>query len=211
MVEELLVNDRNRQIEDGRALITGLVRTGFDVTVAFWVRASGARVSHLYIASPQIVLGKLGDFPLLVYKQLQNISNVCIDLGQVRLIPSSDPIAVSAVAIRDRPPSMSLPFNGFGMRRLGEHRISDLFVEWSYIYERISTDLTREEVIQRVVSMIERPGPQQPSKLTLRDGSVVQGIPVGLETSVGGVAVSFVDALTNSRHTILANNVTNIE
>ncbi len=211
MVEELLVDDRTRQIEDGRTLITGLVRNGFDVTVAFWARTSGNRLSHLYIASPQIVLGKLGDLPLLVYKQLQLIPDAGIDLGQVRLIPSSDPVAVAAVAIRDRPPSMSLPFNGFGMRRLGEHRLGDLLVEWSYIYERISTDLTREEVIQRVVNLIERTGPQRPSKFTLRDGSVMEGIPIALETSLGGVAVSLLDSVTNSRHTILVNNVTNIE
>jgi hypothetical protein len=211
MVEELLVDNRTRQIEDGRALITGLVRTGFDVAVAFWVRTSGARASHLYVASPQIILGKLGDLPLLVYKQLQQIPNTSIDLGQVRLIPKSDPAAQAAVAIRDRPPSNSLSFNGFGMSRLGEHRIGDFLAEWSYIYERISTDLTREEVIQRVVNLIERPGPQSPSKLTLRDGSVMQGIPIGLETSVGGVAVSLLDSVTNSRHAILAKNVTNIE
>jgi hypothetical protein len=81
----------------------------------------------------------------------------------------------------------------------------------AYIYERITAALKREEVIQRVVSLMERTGPQQPSKLTLADGSVITGVPIGLQSRAGQITVGVLDPATNTQHPIAAETVLNIE
>jgi hypothetical protein len=202
MVTNLLVDNL---LEDGRTLIAALVRDGLEIEVAFWVRRSERGSWHLYIASPQFAPEKRGDFPLKIYNQLRRIPNSSIDFGQVRLIPDSEPVARAALALRDRS-------NQRRVARCGEGQLGDLPIEEGYIYPRITAALTQDEVIQTVVGLMHRTGSLQPSKVTLRDGSVLQGIPVGLEMSnTGGVAVSLQDATTNSKQSVLADAVTNIE
>jgi hypothetical protein len=204
MVTSLLVG--GDRIENGRKLITGLVRDGLDVAVAFWVGMGERGPWHLYIASRHIVPGRLGDIPQRIYEQLKRIANPAVEFSQVRLIPATDPAARDAIEHRDRQLGSSRPVEVFG-------HLGDLAVEWAYIYERISAALTREEVIQKVVSLMDRSGPQQPSKVTLRGGTVIQGIPVGLlmQAPGGEIVVSILDTTTGTPDYIPATDVANIE
>jgi hypothetical protein len=102
MVTDLLVD--TRLVEDGRKLVTGLVRDGLDVAVAFWVLRAERVPWYLYIASPQVIPGHLGNMPLRVYDQLRRMPNSAVEFSQVRLIPASEPAARDAIATRDRPP-----------------------------------------------------------------------------------------------------------
>jgi hypothetical protein len=202
MVTNLLVSDL---LDDGRTLVAALLRDGVEVEVAFWVRRIDKQSWQLYIASPQFVPEKRGNFPIKVYNHLQNIPNSSIDFGQVRLIADSEPIARAARALRDRSKQGR-------MAQCGEGQLGDLPIEEAYIYPSIILELTQDEVIQKVVELMHRTGPLAPSKVTMRDGSVFQGIPIGLEVSnAGGIAVAIQDATTKSKETILADSVSTIE
>lgn len=204
MVADVLVD--SGLIEDGRELIANLVRDGFEVTVGFWVRSTERGSMRLFIASPLVIAGQqLGNLPLRVYDQLRLMPHSTVEYSQVRLIPATDPAARDAIELRDRRPGSLRPIQVF-------ERLGDLAIESAYIYERISAALTREQVLQRVVELMEQSGLRQPSKLTLKDGSIAKGIVVGLEMQQGvGIAISIQDPVSNTPHPVSVDSVANIE
>jgi hypothetical protein len=231
MATELLVTERF--IEDGRQLIKNLVRTGFEIAVAFWVRRGdgdslgpsdiggslgpsgplgsasfwGRRGSLcLYLASPQVVPKHTRDATTRLYDEVQKLRSSAFDFSDLRLISDKDSAAREAMEHRDRSWQVSSgPVQVTG-------RLGDLTVEWAYIYERITKSLTREEVIQTVVALMQRTGQLQPSTMTLRDGSDVQGVPIALEMSVAfGVTVSLEDSATGTRRMIPVDAITTID
>jgi hypothetical protein len=197
MVTEVLVE---KQIEDGRRFLTNLVRAGFDVTIAFWTGRSDRGLRHLYIASPQIVPGQLANISDQLYVQLQHVPNSAVEFGQLRLLPHTDPTARDALSHRDRPK----PVQVFG-------NLGNLDVEWAYIYEPITAELTRDEVIEKVISLMEGAGPIPPSKVSLRDGSVLIGVPIGLQRQGNEIVVSIFDPTTQTYTPVPAHLVSNIE
>jgi len=99
MDTEILVENR---IVDGQKLIRELSRSGFDVSVAFWVRLSESDVWILYIGSRSISPDKPGEEYTILYSCLNHVPDVSIGLSEIYVIPFSDPIARAAIAIRDR-------------------------------------------------------------------------------------------------------------
>ena len=101
MDQELLVNP---QIEDGEKLLTQLVRSGFDVTVAFWVLTSEDSSWFVYIGSSAVVPGSFGDAYGMLYVSLTKIPGASVSLSEVKLVHPSEPIAgrrlPCAIAIR---------------------------------------------------------------------------------------------------------------
>ncbi|MBN9118230.1 MAG: hypothetical protein J0I06_03560 [Planctomycetes bacterium] len=206
MVANVLVSERT--IEDGRKFLTGLVRGGFDVSVAFWAQTEERGPWNLYIASSQVVPGGIGRLAPQLYDQWRQLAGrPAFEYGQIRLLSATDPTAREAIEHRDRDwGRRSQPVQMLG-------RLGDLPTDGAFIYERITAELTRDEVIQKVLSLMERPGPQQPSKLIRRDGSMIQGIPVGLLTRAPGteLLVSLFDPVTRSTDYVPATEIVNIE
>jgi hypothetical protein len=95
---EILVESR---IVDGQKLIRELSRSGFEVSVAFWVRLSESEVWILYIGSRSVSPDKPGEEYATLYTCLNRIPEVSIGLSEIYVIPFSDPIARAAIAIRD--------------------------------------------------------------------------------------------------------------
>jgi hypothetical protein len=98
-------------------------------------------------------------------------------MSEVKVIHSSNPIARDLVVIRDRYPGGRLP------TRYRGNRIASIAVEEAYIYPRVTPGLTRDEVIQTITGLMNRTGIFHPSTFTLRDSTVICGIPYGLEMS----------------------------
>jgi len=64
MDTEILVGS---QFDDGRRLVGQVVRDGFDVSVAFWVKTSEEGLWRLYIASPSVDAERPGEAYQKVY------------------------------------------------------------------------------------------------------------------------------------------------
>jgi hypothetical protein len=202
MDTELLVENR---LDDGRKLLVQLTRGNFDVTIAVWVKTSEEGLWHFYIASNCLEPGMVGDAYRTVYASLTKIPDSSISLSDIKLIPDSNPIALDAVKIRDRSP-VRLPNRHFG-KRLG-----NLAIEEAYIYPRLVGPMSAVEVMQTVTGLMTRTGAIQPSIISLRDGSALSAIPVGLEMPhPGSVQVVLLDLATNNKRIVLADDVVNIQ
>jgi hypothetical protein len=124
MDTELLVEER---IDGGQKLIDQLVRDGFDVRVAFWVKASEGGVWHLYIASPAVSPEKVVEAFRTVYASLSKLADPWVSHSEVKLLNGTDPAARAAVEIRDRLPGKS-------PTRYHGKRLGNLTIEEAYIY-----------------------------------------------------------------------------
>lgn len=119
----LLVDE---QIEDGKSLLAGLVHDGFDVTVAFWVRTSEEGLWFLYIGSTSVRTMTLADAYRVVYGALRRIPNTEISISNVKIVDADNPIARSAIEVRDRYPArLPARYNG---KRLGNMSIEDAYI-----------------------------------------------------------------------------------
>src|SRR5437879_43845 len=95
----------DHKIADGESLIRRLNGEQFAVEVAFWVRTSKEGLWQVWIASPAVDPSNLGEALAKVYTALTKIPNCSVLPSEIRLLISTDPIALEAVALRDRYPS----------------------------------------------------------------------------------------------------------
>lgn len=204
MDQELLVD---RQIDDGEKLLSQLVRSGFDVTVGFWVLTSEDHSWLLYIGSTNIDPGTIGDAYRALYASLTHIPDVSLSLSDVRLVQPSNPIARDAIAERDRRRGR-IP-----LRYCGKH-LGNMAIEEAYIYPKRGP-MTRDDVRQTVMALLDRNGPAQPSTFILADGSTRLAIPIGMHLymagSTRGLQFDLLDPVTNQRQVVAADDVINIQ
>src|SRR5438034_1018135 len=198
MDQELLVENR---FEDAEKLLSQLVRSGFDVTVAFWVLTSEESSWVLYIASNTVNPGKVGLAYGALYASMSQIPHLSFSLSEVQLVQPSEPIAKEAIALRDRNQAR-LPVRYRG-KRLG-----DLAIEEAYIYPKTGP-MTRDEVRQTVMALLSQSGPARPSIFTFADGSTKEGVPIGLQLQMqgGGLQIKLLDPTTNQSQLVFANDV----
>jgi hypothetical protein len=123
MDTEILVDT---QVEDGRRFLEQLVRDGFKVSVAFWVRKTEESLWHLYIASPSVDPKKVGESYRSVYSSLDRVPGSCVTPANMSLISDGSPIASDARLIRDRYPSRTSTLSG--VTRLGDLPVKELYI-----------------------------------------------------------------------------------
>ncbi|HUY35849.1 MAG TPA: hypothetical protein VMV69_24110 [Pirellulales bacterium] len=195
----------DNRIDDGRKLIAELVRDGFDVTVAFWILTSEEGLWHLYIGSTSAEAENIGDNYRRIYACLRQVPNPSVSFSEINLVHPTNPIARDAIAARDRYPGR-IP------TRYRGKRLGNLTVDEAYIYPRASGEMTRNEVLQTVASLMNRSGALQPSVVTFRDGSAIQAIPVGIDLHPPStVRVAFHDVVAGTDRVVPADDVVNIQ
>lgn len=202
MDTELLVGNR---FEDGKRLIAELVRDGFDVAVAFWVKTHDEGLWSLYVGTTAADRQPKGDTYVRVFACLTRIPDPSIEFSDIKLISPTNPVARAAMAIRDRSPArIPIRFQG--------ERLDKLAIEEAYIFPRAAGPMTRDQVMQTIVALMNRTGTLQPSNFTLRDGSAIQAIPISIDMkSPGAVYISLRDAGTGVDRMVLADDVANIQ
>ncbi len=202
MDQEILVDIR---FEDAEKLLSQLVRSGFDVAVAFWVLRSEENSWVLYIASTSINPGRIGNAYGALYASMSQIPDLSITISEIQLVHPSEPIAKEAIALRDRKVAR-LPIRYHG-KRLGH-----LAIEEAYIYPKTGP-MTRDEVRQTVMALLSQSGPAKPSIFTFADGTTKEGIPIGLQLQMqgGGLQIKLLDPATNQSELVFANDVVNIQ
>jgi hypothetical protein len=114
------------EIDAGEELVRRLDKFT-PVTAAFWVNDSEGGRWYLYIASDQIDDKNLDVAYGEVLRLAGQMGNPYLDPFQVKLIPSSDPLAQAALHIHRRYP-------GLMATRFGGQNFGGLGVEGVYIY-----------------------------------------------------------------------------
>jgi hypothetical protein len=114
------------KIDDGENLIRHLIREQFGVEVAFWVKISEDGLWQLWVASPAVDPGNLGEALRKVYAALTKTPDSSVSPSEIKLLSDADPIAREAVALRDRYPSRDpKPYKA---KRLGKLAIEELWI-----------------------------------------------------------------------------------
>ena len=199
MDQEILVNPR---VEDGKSLIALLTRDQFDVSVATWLKTSEEGLWYLYIGSGSLGSMSLADAYREVFSALRKVPKNSIEFSQINLVPPDDAIAEAASQIRNSVSRTAIRYRG---TTLGGIPIDD-----AYIYPRSSVILSAE-VLQTVAGLMNRTGVLAPSLITLRDGSQIQAVPVGIQMNTPGeVQIVLRDLDAGTQRSVSANDVTGI-
>jgi hypothetical protein len=197
---ELLVDE---SIEDGKSIVAELVRDGFDVTVAFWLKTGDEGLWFLYIGSTSVRAMSLADAYRVVYNVVRRIPNVRVSISDIKIVDADNPVAKHAVEIRDRHAArLSTRYKG---KKLG-----DMDIEEAYIYPSTG-GMTLSEVLQTVTGLMNRTGSLAPSLITLRDGTQFRAIPVGIQMNLPGpIDVEFRDLSGQSDRSIPVGDIVTI-
>lgn len=118
----------NEQIDDGKQLVEGLTKSGFDVAVAFWVLTSEEGLWFLYIASPVVDKDSLATAYRKVYSEISKCRLQWVSHSDVKLIGVHDTATADAIAFQGQ----NLP------TRYGGRRLGNMIIEEAYIYPKLS-------------------------------------------------------------------------
>jgi hypothetical protein len=127
MDTDTLVENR---IEDGRRLIENLPQHGFEVSAAFWLKASEDGKWSFYIISPVVDRDGLTKAYRQLHPRVRTMPQALgIDPLEIKLIGSKDPVARDVLAIVGRAPApLVSPI------RWGGNQLGNVIVEGAYIY-----------------------------------------------------------------------------
>lgn len=128
MGKELLVNET---IDAGAAFLRDF-NEFVPVSVAFWVMPAESDNLFLYVASDDIGDHNFDAAYGEVLRKLNDNRSPWLDPFQIKLVPSSDPIAQEAIRIRDRFP-ISL------VTRYGGSSLGGIGIEEACIYPPMTT------------------------------------------------------------------------
>jgi hypothetical protein len=149
MDKELLVEQK----DDGQRLVTELLRSGFDVTAAFWVRASEDGSWTLYISSKDVSSKKDPGPYRRVYDAISRANLRWVSPADVSVIHASDPPSVAAVMALNRHPGKSgINYNG---RRLGSMAVEGVYIyprqRWFKGFDEIKQQFPSAEIIALLI------------------------------------------------------------
>jgi hypothetical protein len=124
------------RIDDGQKVLLQLVRDGFDVAAAFWLKAPEETRWHLVIASKVTDQVGPGDAYRALQASLQRLPGICVSLDDIRLIGVANP-TVGAVR--------KLLQQAGGTHAVGvrDGQFGHLLVEEAYVYPAPSRQLKR--------------------------------------------------------------------
>jgi len=125
------------EIKDGQKLIEQLLRDGFDVTIAFWIRFPFEETTGpwFYIVSKTVDQEGLQAAYRAIHESLHRIPapwgpwNSVSAMSELKLVGVNDPLAKAVLAFRDRYP---------GRNRFRRPDIANYQVEELYIYPPVT-------------------------------------------------------------------------
>lgn len=210
MASAVLVDDRvlGHRGEAGHRLLVELVRAGVDVSAAGWFRTADDGRWLLYIASDSVRPGKPGNAYATFYDCLFRLPGKPLDTLTVRLVPDDHPFGRFLTEALDGGSDRRAPVQ-LGGGGIGEFEFAE-----GYLYPRVTSGLMRDEVVRTVTDLIQRPDPGWRSTVTLRDGTVIEGIPFGVEANRTGGRSGVVEIKIDDNgkiHSIPADDIANIQ
>jgi hypothetical protein len=179
---------KDEQIELGQRLIDGLARQGFDVSAACWVKPRETGEWLLYVVSKVVDEQGAGAAFRAVHPMFKLLPS--LSLSDLKLVGTQTPLAADVLEIQRQFPGRSLTRTR--RPRLGE--------------------MTRDEVLRTIASLMSRTGLVPPATMTLRDGSTVRGVPMSLVVDPGDkVRIAVQELHGPGPRTIDADEVVNVQ
>ena len=117
-------------VEDGKRIVEQLPQDGFELTAAFWLKASEDGQWYFYIVSPVAEREHLNDAYRQLYTLIRRMPQLSwLDPLEVKLIGPTNPIAKDVLAIHTRVPGPRMSPLHWGGKVLGS-----VNVEGAYLY-----------------------------------------------------------------------------
>jgi len=169
------------QVAGGRRFVERFAADGNLVSAAFWVKTEDEGLWFLHVATN--IVDQLG--PAAAYRaihtSLQKLRDPGISSSEIKVISPDNPIARDVEAVMTSQP-------GRLGTRLGGKTLGSIPFEQTYIYPphffRFSqtNPMTTEEVGQAILGLMNQgPGPRQPARVELRDGTAFNGVPFSIQ------------------------------
>ena len=92
----------DHQINAGARLITQLVRDGFEIKAAFWVKTAEQDIWFLYVATPLVEHKGLAATYRILQASILRLQDIPLSLFDVKLVGADNPITRDVVAILNR-------------------------------------------------------------------------------------------------------------
>lgn len=181
------------QIDDGRRFIERFAADGNSVQAAFWVKTAEEGLWFLYVATEIVAQQGPAAAYRAVQASLRKLNESWISSSEIKVVSPGNPIAKDVLEIMSRYP-------GRLATRFGGKTLGSMAVEHVYIYPSLfftfaqSNPMTTEEIGREILRLMNRgPGIQQPSRVTMKDGSTFNGVPISFHFgNQNAVVVSFV-------------------
>lgn len=129
-------------IGDGQRLVEQLVRDGFEVSAAFWVKTIEEGLWHLFIASPAVVAEKPGESYRKVYASLNKVSGSRVSPSDIKLVNDMNPIVQDAIEVRDRERIPARTPTRYHGKWLGSFPINEAYIYPRSVWVRLSCRVT---------------------------------------------------------------------
>jgi len=170
------------QIDAGQRLIVQLIRDGFRVEAALWVKTAEEGIWFLYIASPIVEETGLPAAYRVLQSSLQRLQGIPLSLSDIKLVGRDNPITRDVQAILAR-------FHGAIATRLSGKQLGDVSVEEAYLYPAYlfsvqgAGPMTQDEVLGELFRLMNRgTGSVPASRITLRNGTTFTGVPFSIQS-----------------------------
>ena len=116
-------------IDAGAKLVEELRQRSFDVTAAFWLKASEDGKWYFYVVSPVVDAEGLTKAYRKLHPLAQTMQSSWINPLQIKLIGPTNPIARDVLAIHSRTPGP-----GVSPIRWGGKKLGNVSVDEAYLY-----------------------------------------------------------------------------
>lgn len=178
MDQSTLVED---QIDDGRRFVERFAADGNPVQAAFWVKTAEEGLWFLYVATEIVDREGPAAAYRAVHAALRKLGESWVPSSEIKVISPNNPVTQDVLAVMARHP-------GRLATRFGGKTLGSIAVEQTYIYSphfftfTQANPMTTEDVGREILRLMNRgPGILQPSHVTLKDGTVFNGVPFSLD------------------------------
>ena len=178
----------------GRRVIAQLVRDGFEITAAFWVRTTEEDDWSFYIATPLVEQKRSSEAYRLLHPSLQRLEGIPLSLSDVNLVGAQDPITKDVLDLLARHKGrLATRYAG---RRLGRMSIDGAYIYPSHLYTAPDAGQTaKDDVLRELLDLLNRaPDDLLPCKVILKAGDSFEGVPYSVQRGPQGrLVVIFID------------------
>ena len=143
------------QIDAGQRLAVQLIRDGFVVDAALWVKTAEEGLWFLYVASPLVEEKGLAAVYRLLQSSHRRLQGTPLSLADIKLIGRNSPIAQDVLAVLAQVP-------GVMATRLGGKQLGGVAIDEAYVYAAClstahgSSPMTQEEDLRELFRLLNR-------------------------------------------------------
>ena len=181
------------QIDDGRRFIQRFAADGSEVQAAFWVKTAEEGLWFLYVATELVDREGPAAAYRAVHASLRKLGEPRVSSSLIKVVSPMNPIAKDVLLMMARHPGrLATRFRG---KTLGSVAVDQGYIYPSYVFTFTQINqMTTDEVGREIVRLMNRgPGILESSRITLRDNTTFNGVPISFSLgSQNAVVVSFI-------------------